>query len=721
MRTTKALLLGAAAIALALALNAPLAAANAQAPTPAVSIGTTDIGGVVSGPNGPEAGVWVIAETTDLPTKYAKIVVTDDQGRYVIPDLPKASYSIWVRGYGLVDSPKQKSEPGKIVNLAAVPAPNAAAAAEYYPAVYWYAMVKIPDKGLFPGTGPQGNGIAPAAKSQHQWLDSVKTNGCVGCHQMGGKATRTIPAAFGDMKSSYEAWTRRIQSGQAMSSMTDQIARFDAKRMLENYADWTDRVAKGELPFAKPERPQGVERNIVITMWDWSRLGAYLHDEISTDRRNPTVNANGKIYGAPEYSTDYLPVLDPVTHTTSEIKVTPRDPKTHSTKDDPMAPSAYFGADPIWDSQTNSHNPMMDQKGRAWFTSQIRPPQNPAFCQQGSDHPSAKRFPLKVAARHASMYDPKTGKFTLVDTCFSTHHLNFAEDANNTLWFSGSREVLGWINTKMLDETGDEQKSQGWTAFVVDTNGNGKRDEYTEPNQPLDPSKDRRLNVATYGIGVAPDGSVWTSIRVFPGFIVRTVPGPDPSATALSEIYEVPFDDAKEPGYGPRGLEVDHDGVAWVPLSSGHLASFDRRKCKVLNGPTAATGRHCPEGWTLYRFPGPQFPDIKEPGSAESSYYTWVDWFDTAGLGKNVPMATGNLNEAVLALVNGKFVTMRVPYPMGYYIKGMDGRIDDPNAGWKGRGLWTTTSTRAPFHMEGGKGTLPKVVKFQVRPDPLAR
>ena len=459
---------------------------------------------MVTGPAGPEAGVWVIAETTDLPTKYAKIVVTDDQGRYMIPELPKARYKVWVRGYGLVDSAKVDGEPGRLINLTAVKAPNDAAAAEYYPAIYWYSMLKLPDKGLFPGTGPGGNGMAPAARSLHQWLDSVKTNGCVGCHQMGGKATRTIPAAFGDMKSSFEAWARRIQSGQAMTSMTTQIARFDAKRMLEHYAEWTDRIGAGALPFDKPARPQGVERNIVLTMWDWSRASVYLHDEIATDRRNPTVNANGKIYGAPEYSTDYLPVLDPVTHQTSEIKISPRDPKTHSTKDDPMAASPYWGEERIWDSQTNSHNPMMDQKGRAWFTSQVRPPQNPAFCQEGSSHPSAKAFPVKQASRHAAMYDPKTDKFTLVDTCFGTHHLNFAEDADNTLWFSGGREVLGWINTKVLDETGDEQKAQGWTAFVVDTNGDGKRGEYTEPNQPLDPSKDRRLTSPPTASGSRP-------------------------------------------------------------------------------------------------------------------------------------------------------------------------------------------------------------------------
>jgi hypothetical protein len=115
----------------------------------AVAIGATDIGGTVVGAAGPEAGVWVIAETTELPTKFARIVVTDDQGRYLIPDLPAANYSVWVRGYGLVDSAKLTARPGQLLNQTAVPAPNDAAAAHYYPAIYWYAMMKIPPAGDF--------------------------------------------------------------------------------------------------------------------------------------------------------------------------------------------------------------------------------------------------------------------------------------------------------------------------------------------------------------------------------------------------------------------------------------------------------------------------------------------------------------------------------------------------------------------------------------------
>src|ERR1700756_4596995 len=299
MRKRSALYLSVAAVALAAVLTAApaqLRDQQAQAAAPGINIGNTDLGGVVSGPNGPEAGVWVIAETSELPTKMAKIVVTDDQGRYVIPDLPKVNYDVWVRGYGLLDSPKVKAAPGKILNLKAVVAPNEAAAAEYYPAIYWYAMLKIPDKSLFPGTGDKGNGMPATVKSQYQWLDSVKTNGCIGCHQLGNKATRTIPKEFANLKPSSEAWTRRIQSGQARTSMIDQIARFDAGRALQLYADWTDRIAAGELPKSKPSRPQGVERNIVITMWDWSRPTFYLHDETAADRRNPTINPYGKIY-----------------------------------------------------------------------------------------------------------------------------------------------------------------------------------------------------------------------------------------------------------------------------------------------------------------------------------------------------------------------------------------------------------------------------------------
>jgi len=721
MKTKRLLCPVVAAIGIALVMAVSTSGTLAsQATGEAIRVDSDDIGGVVTGPKGPEAGVWVIAETTGLPTKFVKSVVTDDRGRYVIPDLPKAKYTLWVRGYGLIDSPKVQAAPGKAVNLTAVVAPSPLAAAEYYPAGYWFSLIKAPDKSAFPGTGPSGNGISPNMRSQAEWLRSLKSGGCWACHQLGNKATRELPKGLPPFESSMAAWEHRIQSGQAGGNMLGGLNQLGRERALAMFADWTDRIAAGELPPAPP-RPQGVERNVVITEWDWADPKAYLHDEVSTDRRNPTLNANGLIYGALELSADYLPVLDPVRHTATQVKLTVRDPNTPPTSPKMLQPSTYWGDEAIWTSKNNVHNPMFDEKGRMWITSAVRPPENPDYCKAGSSHPSAKLFPIDRAGRHLAVYDPKTGKLTHISTCFGTHHLMFAEDANHTLWTSGGGDVVGWLNRKMFDETGDEVKSQGWTALIIDTNGNGKRDAYVEPNQPLDPTKDKRFGGAFYAVAPAPDGSIWGSVLGFPGAVVRLNPGTNPPETALAEVYEPPFKDPKAPGFSPRGGDIDRNGVYWTALASGHLASFDRRKCKgPLNGPTA-TGQHCPEGWTLYPEPLPQLKGVTDSGSAEGSYYTWVDQFDTLGLGRNIPIDTGNASEALLVLKDGKWIVLRVPYPMGFYTKWLDGRIDDPKSGWKGRGLWATVSTRAPFHMEGGKGTTSKVLHFQLRPDPLAR
>ena len=151
------------------------------------------------------------------------------------------------------------------------------------------------------------------------------------------------------------------------------------------------------------------------------------------------------------------------------------------------------------------------------------------------------------------------------------------------------------------------------------------------------------------------DGSIWGAVMGDPGAVVRVVPGANPPATALAEVYNVP-----PPGFGARGADIDGNGVVWVSLASGHMGSFDRRKCKgPLNGPKA-TGDHCPEGWSFHQYPGPGFEGIGE-NSAESSYYTWVDQHDTFGLGNDVPMSTGNLNDGLIAYANGRMVVLRVP------------------------------------------------------------
>jgi hypothetical protein len=630
-----------------------------------------------------------------------------------------------VRGYGLVDSPKVTTERGQTLNLTAVIAPNLAAAAQYYPAVYWAAMISVPDRSRFPGTGANGNGIPIEFKTQDTWLNRVKTNGCGNCHQIGNYATRTIPEAFGHFDSSIAAWARRLQSGPAggdMSFFMGGLLTPDGGH-LAALADWTDRIKAGEIPSATPPRPLGIERNIVITVRDWGDPKHYLHDLTATDRRKPTVNAYGLIYGAAELSTDNLPVLDPVRNTKTVMKVPLRDPKdapTSALNNRVRAASAYFGMEQTWDSQVNAHNPMMDQDGRIYYTAQIRSPKSPPdYCKRDSGLRSAQLYPLDTPqngfvqnSRQVTVFDPRTKKFSHIDTCFG-NHLQFGFDKDHTLWTSGGGQLAGWLDTEVFDGTGNAEKAQGWAPFVLDTTGTGHLVAYTKPGEPLDPKKDMMLaGSGTYAVMPSPvDGSVWFTVNIFAGQggVVRFDP-----KTRLSEFYKVPA-----PGFGPRGGDIDSQGVVWVSLASGHLASFDRSKCKgPLNGPNA-TGDQCPEGWSFHKYPGPGFAGIGD-NSAEASYYSWVDQHDAVGLGKDVPISTGNENDGFDALVNGKMIVLRIPYPIGFYAKGLDARIDDANAGWKGRGLWTSSGDRVPWLQEGGKGMMPMAVHFQLRPDPLA-
>src|SRR5258705_2178969 len=248
MRMRRALWMCASVIAIVVAGAGSVVTLSAQQGAGgAVHIDGNAIGGVVTGPSGPEAGVWVIAETTELPTKFARMVVTDDQGRYVVPDLPKAKYKAWVRGYGLVDSPKVDGEPGKPLNLRAVAAPTAAAAAQYYPAIYWYSMLNIPDADQFGGKSNM-----PANITQSDWLTVVKNRACVGGHQLGQLSTRTIPASLGQFESGERAWIRRVQSGQAAPLMLNPLTHVLGGVPLKYFGDWTDREAKCELPHSKP-------------------------------------------------------------------------------------------------------------------------------------------------------------------------------------------------------------------------------------------------------------------------------------------------------------------------------------------------------------------------------------------------------------------------------------------------------------------------------------
>jgi hypothetical protein len=664
----------------------------------AIAIDADDIAGTVASAKGPEAGVWVIAETMSLPTKFARIVVTDDQGRYLLPDLPRGSYEVFVRGYGLVDSPRQPAKPGQLLDLKAQVAPSPSAAAQYYPAAYWAAMMDKP--------------VARCAMA---------------CHQIGNKATREIPPSITKMaSSSLDAWDRRTATGPEGPGMFAGFKQLGADRQA--FADWTDRVAKGEIPRQVPSRPAGVERNLVVSWWDWGTNLDGRTDAQASDLRNANVNANGKVYMVSR-SDDVLAVLDPVEHRAQVLKV----PSTAPVVAAKTPTSAYWGDEPVWKRQAEPRSVALDARGRVWLTARLREkPELPAFCTSDTNK-FAKYYSAGSrggrgrggqasgdVGRQLTLYDPQTQQFTpIADTCFTLDHNQLGPD--NFLYF-GVNNAVFWIDTPTWDKTKNAEASQGWCPAVVDTNADGTITEWTEPQAPADPKKDQRVEVGCYQVAVDPmnkNGVTWCGDNLR---LTRIERGPNPPQTCKAEVYRPPTGQTPEVG-GAGHAVVDEQGVVWMNWrGSQHFTSFDRRKCKVTNGPAAATGQGCPEGWSIHLLEAPTY--VGTNIQADMTYLPQVDRHDALGLGKNVP-TYGTVNTDMLVAFRpdtSQFVALRVPYPMGFFSRSANGRIDNANAGWKGKGLWSSFSTYTPWHVEGGKeGHGSKAVKFQMRPSPLAK
>jgi hypothetical protein len=705
---------------LAALLTAVLGSITPTEGTETRAVKPTSLAGIVTSTAGVEAGVWVIAETTDLGQRFTKIVVTDDRGRYVLPDLPPAGYNVFVRGYQLVDSPGVHASPGTHLDLQATRAPDARTAANYYPAAYWWALIELPPESDFPGTGLSGNGISPALKSQQHWLSNMHE--CLQCHQIGDLITRTWGA------NTAESWMQRVTKmrGPGDASMGDQakgytqtmsntLTHFGRERGAKMLADWAEKIKGGALPEV-PRRPIGLERNIVLTLREWGKDGSYFHDEVSSDRRNPTVNANGPIYGALT-NLGKLGIFDPVTSRYSEVEV-------------PGGVHGYV------------HTVMLDQRGRVWMPNagplqqpDAKPVPRADFCSNGALSKFAKYWPIRGSYAFVHMYDPATKTVTSIPSCSGGAHLWFDQDNNlyGALW------GLGWLDTKVWDETKDPAKANGWCPLVLDTKEQGRidraapRDQHSvdpdsrnwnQLNAVQDPKKDTLIKQFVYGLGVSPvDGVVWGGVPDYPGGIVRMDRGTNPPETCHTEYYEPPkLSNNRYAAFAPHDTNVDSKGMVWVSFTSGQIGRFDRSQCKVLRGPTAI-GPHCPEGWKIYNAPGPVIKGTGVPAeSADHIYQTFVDRFNTLGLGKDVSVYPGSNSDSLLAFIpeREEWVRMVVPYPMGFFARWVDGRIDDPNGGWKGRGLWSTFATVPTWHQELTGSGNSSLVKFQIRPNPLA-
>jgi hypothetical protein len=244
---------------------------------------------------------------------------------------------------------------------------------------------------------------------------------------------------------------------------------------------------------------------------------------------------------------------------------------------------------------------------------------------------------------------------------------------------------------------------------------------YFEQNKAIDPKKQTLVTGFIYGIGVSPkDGVVWGAdyLPYVPGGLVRMDRGKHPPETCKVEFYQPPLVKGRYLAFNPRGVDVDTQGVAWAAFASGQIGSFDRRKCKgKLTGP-GAIGQQCPEGWNIYYPPGPKVTGTDL--GTDHLYSTWIDVDNVMGLGKDVPFFPGTNSDSILAFApkTQKWTVLRIPYPMGFYTRGVDGRIDDPKTGWKGRTMWASYSEAAMTHQEGEP--MSHIAEIQIRPDPLA-
>jgi hypothetical protein len=637
-------------------------------------------GRVIEESGTPEAGVWVIAESKDVMPNdgrsfhtYRKIVVTDDSGRFVLPQLPKGRFDLWVRGYGLADSKPSWNREGElhanpgdkdiIIKVARAKTPQEAA--KIYPSSYWFSLLKLPPANKFPG---DGNSISKTMESQAKWMGQLKL-GCILCHQIGNAATRlTSPEAF-------DVGIKKV------ARMVGSAAQFGHPSIVEALGDWGQRILNGEVP-PSPERPQGAERNVVITQWEVGELTSFVHDLSSTDRHRPTRNANGPVYAIDEGG-DWVFILDPVKNTWERKRI-PIHPKGKAVQE-------YFGLgdaspdghtsfhDAYEQGSSRPHSPMVDSQERLWLTTGSSGGYQPDFCAEG------------VQGESFTMYDPKTGKFEVIPVCFDTHHLEFAP--NGVLWTCS----LGWFDPAKYDpkDPSSLQRAQGSTKRVIDSDGDG--------------TADRPMSSNNYGVYPSVDGSIWSTQPQYPGRLNYFNP-----VTGVHETFQPPY------GHGPRGVSVDSKGVVWTALAgSGHVARFDRSKCAKTWG----MGQQCPEGWTLWKTPGPSFKGFEpqspnDNGNADMHYYIWVDRFNASGLGENTVIVngTGSDSQLIFNPQTQAWTTVRVPYPMNYYTRGADARIDDPNAGWKGRGIWTNYSSMSHLHTETRR---PAIVHMQFRTSPL--
>ena len=290
----------------------------------------------------------------------------------------------------------------RAVTLTATPAKTPQEAAKVYPGNYWLSLLEPPAGQRVPRhRTAQGNGLGPSMLTQNHWINSLKSD-CNFCHQLGNQLTRSVDhvlKAKPELKTHAEAWEWRLGTGVRGTSMYGVLNNQGKARSLKAYADWTERIAKGEVPPAPP-RPKGIERNLVVDAVGRGRR-SLVHARRGLDRQEPPDGERRRAASMrcrPATASWSCSIRTRTRPTRWTFRRARRSEKVPSRFPAPNRPSLHWGNEHLWANPpynpADPHNPMLDSKGRVWMTSKIRSNQDPAWCNDATNK-FADWFPLQ--------------------------------------------------------------------------------------------------------------------------------------------------------------------------------------------------------------------------------------------------------------------------------------------------------------------------------------
>ena len=497
---------------------------------------------------------------------------------------------------------------------------------------------------------------------------------------------------------------RRVQSGQSGEQMVNQLAGALRRRAVQvlRRLDRPHRQGRAAA-CTSPSGRKGVERNIVVTSWEWRTEKQYLHDLIASDRRNPTVNAYGPLFGSPEYSTDVMPILDPKTHKVTTFKLPVRDPDMpealgpgHAASVKPLQPSPYWGDEKIWDTRANNHNAMFDKKGRVWLAASRARHGQPGLLQEGLRSPVGEGVPAR--ALDAPGDDARSEDDEVHLRRHLLRHASSAVRLRRRRHAVAQRHRAGGRLDQHQDVRRDRRRGEGAGLVAVRPRHQRQRQARrlcrAQPAGRSGQGQAHRARLRT----LCGDAEPGRRLDLVHRRRVRRhagVPALRSRHTGLSEIYNVPL-----PAFGIRGGDIDKNGVVWASLRAAISAAST-----AANARARSTARPRPATTAPRAGRSTSIPARASRASARTAPSRAITRGSTSttrsGSARTSRCRPPTSMDGLVALKDGKMISLRVPYPLGFYAKGFDGRIDDPNAGWKGRGLWT--HQRRPHAVADGR------------------